>query len=447
MIKKLRTLLLSAIILALLFASVSAQAADYIAAEHTKSNGCPYYIMVNRKCNTVTIYALGSDGCYSVPCKAMICSTGREGHSTPLGTYSLTSYKRLWNPMVDGSYGQYISQFKGNFLFHSVCYSSENKDDLITEEYNMLGDFASAGCVRLQVADAKWIYDNCAAGTKVTIYDGDEPGALGKPQRYVDSLDETLSPGWEPTDPDPANPWRSAVAVTALASRSGEAEGAGPFLLGSTVNLKAMETSAEFLGWYDTEGSLLSEDASYSFTANASTKVYAIYSGDEFVDIPDGAWYADAAVQASRLGFFSGRAPFIFAPDENLTRAETAALISAFDAENGSLLKEQNVSFDDVSSGSWYFSAVSKVSSLFDNNGAEGLFRPEEEISRQELVSVLMNYLALADAPLTLQSEPDFTDSGDISPKCIKAVTSAHDAGLIPYSHIRMFFSRLRCNL
>ena len=40
---------------------------------------------------------------------------------------------------------------------------------MMTDEYNMLGNFASAGCVRLQVEDAKWIWTNCEQHTTVIV--------------------------------------------------------------------------------------------------------------------------------------------------------------------------------------------------------------------------------------------------------------------------------------
>lgn len=184
---------------------------DYIAAEHTRSNGLPYYLMVNRACNTVTVYTLDEDGYYTVPYKAMICSTGRAGHATPRGTYKIGSHNR-WCYMFDGSWGQYISGFYGNYLFHSVCYRAKDPSTLMTEEYNLLGEVASLGCVRLQVADAKWIYENCGAGTYVTVYDGTVPGALGKPETVVYAITPEMDNGWEPTDPDEANPWRALLA-------------------------------------------------------------------------------------------------------------------------------------------------------------------------------------------------------------------------------------------
>lgn len=187
-------------------AARAAQPEDYIAAVHTKSNGQPYYIMVNRAQNTVTVYGLDEDGYYTVPVKAMICSVGREGHATPTGTFSIGG-KWAWVHMLDNSYGQYVSQIRGNILFHSVCYTRRDPSTLMTEEYNALGERASLGCVRLQSGDAKWIYDNCARGTKVTVYDGSDPGPLGKPGRTVDFITEAMDNGWDPTDPREGNPW------------------------------------------------------------------------------------------------------------------------------------------------------------------------------------------------------------------------------------------------
>ena len=144
------------------------------------ANDLPYAIQVNRKMNTVTVYTQDEAGNYTVPYKAMICSTGRLGHATPLGNYAVTSVKKEWCMMFDSTYGQYSTQFFGNYLFHSICYTAPDPSTMLAQEYNMLGGVASLGCVRLQTADAKWIYDNCAPGTHVTIYDGDDPGVSRK---------------------------------------------------------------------------------------------------------------------------------------------------------------------------------------------------------------------------------------------------------------------------
>lgn len=198
------------------------------------SPAAPYLIAVNRATCTVTVYTKDSQGNYTVPCKAMVCSVGKRGRgTTPTGVFSLTGYKPLWCRMKDGSYGQYVSQFRGNYLFHSVCYHKADPSTLMAEEYNDLGQPASLGCVRLQTADAKWIYDNCPGGTRVRIFDGtaqDDP--LGKPDKLVAYIDPAgPNAGWDPTDEREENPWHAVLAQPTLtaapACQTLELDGAG----------------------------------------------------------------------------------------------------------------------------------------------------------------------------------------------------------------------------
>lgn len=167
----------------------------------------PYMVKVNRALNRVVIYGLDHDGAYSIPYKGFVCSTGREGHETPLGTFTTSDYYE-WGYMVDGSYARYAIRFYKSYLLHSVPYFSASKDNLETAEYNKLGSCASRGCVRLAVADIKWIYDNCPKGTPVTIYDNEDeimPVQFADPVRVPTGSSRS---GWDPTDPDERNPWR-----------------------------------------------------------------------------------------------------------------------------------------------------------------------------------------------------------------------------------------------
>ncbi len=103
-----------------------------------------------------------------------------------------------------GVSGQYTSRFQGHYLFHSVVYKSKGRhSSCIRSEYNRLGTNASHGCVRLATMDAKWIYDNCPRGTKVTVYSNSNPGPLGKPER-VPMVGKNKR-FWDPTDPKKTN--------------------------------------------------------------------------------------------------------------------------------------------------------------------------------------------------------------------------------------------------
>lgn len=178
---------------------------DYSFDYQAKVEGYDYYIRVNRAANCVTVYGLDDSGFYSVPLRAMICSTGE---ATPLGVYT-TSDMYEWRMLEGDVFGQYAIRIHGSIMFHSVPYYTPNKNDIEYEEYNKLGEKASLGCIRLKVEDEKWLYDNCPAGTTVDIYDdADHPGPLGKPS----AMKINLGCGWDPTDPDENNPWRHYVA-------------------------------------------------------------------------------------------------------------------------------------------------------------------------------------------------------------------------------------------
>ena len=167
----------------------------------------PYMIKVNRAANCLTVYAKDDSGKFTVPVKAITVSCGKNVGDTPLGTYqTINEYK--WRKMVDGTYSQYAYRIVGSILFHSVPYYTQAKNNLEWEEFNKLGSPASLGCVRMTVADAKWLMDNCPLGTLVTLYDdASNPGPLGKPETIKIPADSPYK-NWDPTDPDPANPWK-----------------------------------------------------------------------------------------------------------------------------------------------------------------------------------------------------------------------------------------------
>lgn len=158
-----------------------------------------YKIKVNKQKNCVTIYKMNTNGKYK-PVKAMVCSTGA---ATPVGTFPLGE-KMRWHTLIGPCYGQYCTRIHGGILFHSVWYYKPSPSTLSSEAYNRLGTTASHGCVRLTVADAKWIYDNVPSGSPVTVYNSSNPGPLGKPS----GIRLPSSSRWDPTDVwSSGNPW------------------------------------------------------------------------------------------------------------------------------------------------------------------------------------------------------------------------------------------------
>lgn len=155
-----------------------------------KKKNVEYHIKVNRRTNIVTVYR--KEGKELIPIRAMLCSSG--GKLTPLGTFR-TLQKYRWRKLFFRVYGQYSTRITENVLFHSIPYYRKNEGTMMKGQYERLGTKASHGCVRLAANDAKWIYDNCRLGTKVTVYESNDRGPLDVPK-----LKPYTGKGYDPTD-------------------------------------------------------------------------------------------------------------------------------------------------------------------------------------------------------------------------------------------------------
>ena len=174
---------------------IMAATAFAINTDDVSAASAKYWLKVNKSQNVVNVYK--QENGKWVEYKAMLCSTGNNG-CTPSGNYTVKK-KWRWQHLFHGVSGQYVTQFYGNYLFHSVVYDKyKSNSSCIRKEYNKLGKQASHGCVRLATMDAKWIYKNCGKGTKVTVYKSSTPGPFGKPA--IVKMRGSGKRGWDPTD-------------------------------------------------------------------------------------------------------------------------------------------------------------------------------------------------------------------------------------------------------
>lgn len=133
-----------------------------------------YTLMVDVANQITRAYTYDENGEYTILVREMICSTGTAKNPTPLGTTIMPSKRARWGyfPTWD-SHAQYLTRIDSANAFHSVLYTEADETTLAISSFEDLGSPASHGCVRLYVSDAKWIYDNCKAGTIITVYEGE----------------------------------------------------------------------------------------------------------------------------------------------------------------------------------------------------------------------------------------------------------------------------------
>jgi len=141
-----------------LFSATAQRSEDYV-------TGYKLYVDISDQ----KVYAFAWNGSnYSTKVRTMVCSTGKDGTPTPMGTYH--TYGRMsdewyYFPQYN-CYAKWAVGIVGGILFHSITFDS-SKHQVGSEA--SLGRKASHGCIRLKIEDAKWIWDNCLMGTTVVI--------------------------------------------------------------------------------------------------------------------------------------------------------------------------------------------------------------------------------------------------------------------------------------
>ena len=127
------------------------------------SSDTNWLIVTDTSACKVAIFA-GSKGNWSTV-KYISCSPGKPSTPTVKGEFKVTGRGLSFGkPSYDC---WYYTQFYGDYLFHSVIYNKGSKTSI---QDGRLGMQLSHGCVRLNINDAKWIYDNIPNGTKVIVF-------------------------------------------------------------------------------------------------------------------------------------------------------------------------------------------------------------------------------------------------------------------------------------
>lgn len=134
---------------------------EYFVNKSELSSITSYLIWVDTKSFKVNIFT-GKKSSWKL-IKSYSCSTGKPSTPTPTGTFYI-GIKGYSFGYAHGYVCYYYSQFKDDYLFHSILY---NLDGTIKD--GRLGMQISNGCIRLAKINAKWINNNIPAKTTVFI--------------------------------------------------------------------------------------------------------------------------------------------------------------------------------------------------------------------------------------------------------------------------------------
>ena len=135
----------------------------------------PYFFEVDVKNQVVKVWKYNYDTKgYTDLDRSFLCTTGSTSNPSPVGTHTLSGRKATtclftkWG----NTEARWWTKITEEIAFHSVIYGKANdSNSLKVSSFNNLGKRGSHGCIRLTVADAKWIYDNVEEGMQVWIHE------------------------------------------------------------------------------------------------------------------------------------------------------------------------------------------------------------------------------------------------------------------------------------
>ena len=163
-----------------------------------------YKVRVNKTKNVVIVYEKGDDGKYEKSVRVMNAVVGRDIKND--ASYNISN-RWLWIKNPNGSFSKFVTQVAGNVVFESIGYKrKEDLSSLNYIEFDNLGNSIDGSFIKLQYADAQWIFDNLDYDTVVEFYESDDLNGVNVPEVKKISL-ENDKKNWDPTYNGSESPW------------------------------------------------------------------------------------------------------------------------------------------------------------------------------------------------------------------------------------------------
>lgn len=162
---------------------------------------------------------------------------------------------------------------------------------------------------------------------------------------------------------------------------------------------------------------------------------YAVIAGIRSFDDTKGHWAESAIGKLASRMILNGKPGGVYAPNEPITRAEFASLLVRALGLGGSAAG--NSAFVDIGAQAWFAGDVGTAAAAGLAQGtADGRFRPDNAITRQEIAVMLVKSLRLLDpsASETSDESPNlgsFKDGGAIADWARQSLQTAVQAGLL----------------
>ena len=163
-----------------------------------------------------------------------------------------------------------------------------------------------------------------------------------------------------------------------------------------------------------------------------STRIRAEFAPDglPFDDVSVTDWFYDDVLYVYENGLFSGTGSTTFSPNAAMTRAMLVTVLYRLEGEPAT---PAQTAFSDVSPDSYYAKAVAWASANGIVNGVgESSFAPQQNVTREQIAAILCRYAAFKGQNVNATDSLDrFSDAGSVSDYAVSAMQWAVGKGII----------------
>jgi len=136
------------------------------------SSRTKYLILVNKSKHNINIYK-GSKNKWVCIRRNIKCTIGKKSTPSPSGSWTVNhkTHKKHGYKDFSASTAFYATRISAGNYFHSILYKKGSRNPATARvKDGALGKSKSNSCIRLPLADAKFIYQSVPVGSKIIVY-------------------------------------------------------------------------------------------------------------------------------------------------------------------------------------------------------------------------------------------------------------------------------------
>lgn len=158
--------------------------------------------------------------------------------------------------------------------------------------------------------------------------------------------------------------------------------------------------------------------------------------GASFRDLSNYKWAENAIINMTDNGYINGFEDGTFRPEANITRAQLVSIINKMN----NFTEEAPMTFNDVNSSHWAYKQIRiAVANGYVKGFEDGSFRPNALVTREQVAAIINNLYYLENNTISVS----INDLRKVSPWAVEAVVNVTARGIISLDENGNFYGKM----